>query len=125
MIRPYFWKAALSLEVLEETLTEEYGEPVRDQWLCPTWHIWGRGEGSGRSGLYLTKIGELYDEDAWSLVLVDECDHVTLLQHFPTNRKLDKFLNGMSQPGERYRFGRVGSPLPMKPDDELRAWAND
>jgi len=114
-MRPYHWKAALNLEVLEETLTEEYGEPVRDQWLCPTWHIWGQGEPNGMSGLYLTKIGELYDEDAWSLVLVDECDHVTLLQHFPTNRKLDKFLNGMSQPGERYRFGRVGSPLPRKP----------
>ena len=70
MIRPYFWKAALSLEVLEETLTEEYGEPVRDQWLCPTWHIWGRGEGSGRSGLYLTKIGELAGADGAAFVMV-------------------------------------------------------
>mgnify|MGYP001166379537 CR=1 FL=1 len=90
-------------EQMVRELTDNYDEPVDGNWLCTTWHL----SGKENEGLYLTKIGELFNKDAWSLVLVGDDDVPTLLQFFPSTKKLERFLDGMKEGMVPYRFGRI------------------
>lgn len=88
---------------LTRTLTEDYGDPVGGNWLCTTWQL----SGKDGHGLFLTRIGELFHQDSWSLVLLDDDEISTLIEFFPTIKKVERFLKRMEQSTHPTSHGRI------------------
>lgn len=91
-----------SWEKLEERFTIEYGNPVAGNWLCTTFQIAGKKN----SGLFLTRIGELYGRHAWSLVLLTHEGESVMIRYFSSPRKLKRFLSKMDSANTPGFFGR-------------------
>ena len=94
-----------SWEKLEEKLANEYGEPVGGNWLATTFQIAGKED----SGLFLTRIGELYGRDAWSMVLITHEGESVMIKYFSSPNKLRRFLSNMDSAHTPGFFGRKGT----------------
>jgi len=91
-----------SWEKIEDELANKYGEPVEGNWLCTTFQIAGKKN----SGLFLTRIGELFGRHAWSMVLLTHEGESVMIKYFSSPRKLKRFLSKMDAANTPGFFGR-------------------
>lgn len=89
-------------EKIEDKLANKYGEPVEGNWLATTFQIAGKED----SGLFLTRIGELFGRHAWSLVLITPEGESVMIKYFSSARKLMRFLSKMDSAHTPGFFGR-------------------